>query len=408
MRFLLSGSRRIRFPRPSTARVLLLFLLLAGAALPAAGAAGPQTQTAPAAPLCREPAPALYDRVSPAVVSISAASLNQRDVNERVSHVAGSGVIVDPSGLILTNSHVVFGRKAITVTLDDGTMMPAKLVGADPVFDVALIRIPVPQGSALAVASLGDSEQVQVGEDVLAIGNPFGLDQTLTAGIVSAMNRILPDIPLSIMEPLIQTDAPINPGSSGGPLINRCGEVIGITTLILPEAQNIGFAVPVNLIKEVMPLLLSDGRVIRPWLGVQGQLVAPALKELLRIPLEDGLLVEVVEPGSPAEREGIAGGKLDLTVGGHSVLLGGDIITEINGTVVDAPDKLDQALRVLQVGTKVRLKVFRDTKSREVKVVLTERPLLPEDIPARQSVAPVAGSGATIPSRPVRGPRIVF
>jgi serine protease Do len=383
---------------------LLACLLLA---VPVAAEAD-QESPPPRATLCQESIPELYNRVSLSVVSVEAVSINPRDVGDRVSRVAGSGVIVDGSGLIVTNSHVVFGRRAISVTLDDGTMLPASLVGADPVFDVAVIRIPLPPTGTLPVARLGDSDHVVVGEEVLTIGNPFALEQTLTRGIVSAINRILPNTPLSLMEPLIQTDASINPGSSGGPLINRCGEVIGITTAILPEAQNIGFVVPVNLVKEVMPLLIASGRVVRPWLGVQGQLVVPALKELLRIPLEDGFLVEVVEPGSPAEQQGIAGGKLDMTVGGHSVLLGGDIITVMNGVTVDDPEKLERVLRALRVGATLRMTVFRDKKLRQVEVAVTERPLLPGDILVHQSVAPLAGSGLTDSAASSRRFRFVF
>jgi serine protease Do len=309
-------------------------------------------------------------------------------------------VIIDKAGLVLTNSHVVFARQVITVTLDDGTSLPAKLVGADPIFDVALIRIPAPKDAGLPTAKLGVSARVVVGEDVFAIGNPFGLDQTFTRGIVSAVNRLLPDVPFSLTEPLIQTDAPINPGSSGGPLVNRCGEVIGITTAILPEAQNIGFAVPVDLIKDVVPSLLANGHVIRPWLGVQGQLVAQPLKDLLKVPLTDGFLVEVVEPGSPAEQAGLRGGRLDLVIGGQPLLIGGDVISEIDGSRIDDPDKVAQALRSLKVGATVRLEVFRDGDTREVTVVLIERPLLPEDIPARRSAAP----GASLSPTAARGP----
>ena len=205
---------------------------------------------------------------------------------------------------MLSNSHVVFGRQVITVTLDEGTTLPAKLVGADPIFDIALLRIPTPTQGTLPVARLGDSSTLRVGQEVFAIGNPLGLDQTLTRGIVSAINRRLPGAAWSLTEPLIQTDAAINPGNSGGPLIDSCGSVVGITTTILLEAQSIGFAVPIDLVKSVIPQLLDKGRVVRPWLGVQGQFVAPALKELLRIPLVDGFLVEAVEPGSPAEQQG--------------------------------------------------------------------------------------------------------
>ncbi len=207
----------------------------------------------PEAATCPESISDVYDRVSPAVVFITATSINPYSIAERVERTVGSGFLIDSSGLILTNAHVAFGRQFIMVTLDDGTVSPAQLVGADPIFDLALLRIPPPATGTLTTVSVGDSERVRVGEEVLAIGNPLGLDQTLTRGIVSAINRILPETPFSLMEPLIQTDAAINPGNSGGPLLNRCGEVIGINTAIMPEAQNIGFAIPINLAKAVLP-----------------------------------------------------------------------------------------------------------------------------------------------------------
>lgn len=367
------------------AGLLLTLCCLGGGAARAAEAPPP-----PAAPPCTLPVPDLYDRISPAVVSIAAMSINAYDITDRTTRVVGSGVIIDPSGVILTNSHIVFGRQAITVTLDDGSTESAEIIGADPLFDIALIRIPAPPKGALPTAPLGDSDHLLVGEEVFAIGNPFGLDQTLSRGIVSAVNRILPDVALSLDEPMIQTDAPINPGSSGGPLIDHCGDVVGITTAILPDAQNIGFAIPTSLIKTALPSLMKNGRIVRPWLGVQGQFVEPLLKELLRIPLTDGMLVEVVEPGSPAEHAGIVGGKLDLTIGGDPVLLGGDIITEIDGVRVDDPEKLDRVLRGLKAGTTVHVKIFHDGATRTADVALTERPVLLQDLPGRRSMNPAA------------------
>jgi S1-C subfamily serine protease len=329
---------------------------------------------------CTESLPDIFDRVSPAVVSISATSINPYRLSERVSHVTGSGVLIDPSGLILTNSHVAFGRQSITVTLDDGTRVFATLVGADPIFDLAVLRIPRPSRGVLPTVSLGDSDRTRVGEEVLAIGNPLGLDQTLTRGIVSGMNRILPETPFSLLEPLIQTDAPINPGNSGGPLVNRCGEVIGINTAVIAEAQNIGFAVPSNLAKATMAALVSEGRVIRPWIGFHGQLIGSELRALLKIPLADGLLIEVVEPGSPAAVAGLQGGQMELELEGRAYLLGGDIITSMNGRAVDSPEALSEAMRGLRVGTDLRLRVFRDGNYRDVRYALPERPILPGDV----------------------------
>jgi len=336
---------------------------------------------------CTESLPDIFDRVSPAVVSISATSINPYRLSERVSHIVGAGVLIDVSGLILTNAHVASGRQSISVTLDDGTRMPGTLVGADPIFDLALVRIPKPSEGTLPTAPLGDSDSIRVGEEVAAIGNPLGLDQTLTRGIVSGMNRILPETPFSLLEPLIQTDAPINPGNSGGPLVNRCGEVIGINTAVISDAQNIGFAVPSNLAKAALPELVAQGRVIRPWVGFHGQLVERDLQRLLKLPLVEGLLVEVIEPGSPAETAGLQGGRLELQVDGQTYLLGGDIVTQINGREIDSSDALTEAMRGLRVGGTLAMRVFRGGSYRDVRYKLPERPLLPGDMPGERTLA---------------------
>src|SRR5499427_5115916 len=343
---------------------------------------------------CSESLPDIFDRVSPAVVSISATSINPYRLSERVSHVTGSGILIDAAGLILTNAHVAYGRQSITVTLDDGTRVFATLVGADPIFDLAVLRIPRPARGVLPTVALGDSDRTRVGEEVLAIGNPLGLDQTLTRGIVSGMNRILPETPFSLLEPLIQTDAAINPGNSGGPLVNRCGEVIGINTAVIADAQNIGFAVPSNLAKTTMAQLVSEGRVIRPWVGFHGQLIGSELRALLKMPLADGLLIEVIEPGSPAAVAGLQGGQMELEVEGRAYLLGGDIITSMNGRALDSPEALAEAMRALRVGSDLKLRVFRAGTSRDVQYSLPERPTLPGDVPSDRTLAPsVNGAG---------------
>jgi serine protease Do len=350
---------------------------------------------------CNEPLPELFERVSPSVVMITGQSINPYRLQDRVNRVLGSGFVIDSKGLILTNSHVVFGLQSLVVTLDDGAIVPARVVGADPIFDVAVIEIAKPKQGTLPVAHLGNSDRLRPGEDVIAIGNPLGLDQTITRGIVSGINRILPETPLSLSEPLIQTDTPINPGSSGGPLLNRCGEVIGINTAILPNAQNIGFAVPINLAKSILPGLLKDGRVIRPWIGFHGQLIGLELRKLLQMPLVDGLLVEAVEPGSPAESAGLRGGHIELSIGGSSLLLGGDIVVNLNGTAMSQPDHLAAAMRAIKVGSTLKLRLFRDGGYREVEYKLPERPLLPGDLPDGGTVmpAPVPDSKAQMRRR---------
>lgn len=334
---------------------------------------------------CELALPSIFDRVSPAVVYIHATSINPYRTTDRVEHVVGSGFIIDPSGLILTNSHVVFTRQSFIVTLSDGNSLPAQLIGADPIFDVALLRVPKPTEGALPTLALGDSDRVHVGGEAIAIGNPLGLDQTLTRGIVSATNRILPVTFFSSEEPLIQIDTPINPGNSGGPLINQCGEVVGMTTAIIPGAQNIGFAIPINLVKALLPSLISQGRVVRPWLGFHGQLIDDLLPNIFRFPLIPGFMVEVVEPGSPADKAGLKGGQLEVSIAGHEFLLGGDIITKINGIAVTEPEKIIEALRGIKVGSNISLTIFRAGEELTIGYVVPERPLLPGDVAGPQA-----------------------
>ncbi len=377
---------RVRGCRPGAAALVLLVGVLTscGALRPGTAAEGSKPAR------CTGEIPDIFDRVSPAVVFISATAINPYKPTDRVSHTVGSGFILDAAGFILTNSHVAYGKQAIRVTLDDGSVVAARLVGADPISDLAVLRIPVPESDSLSTVTLGDSDAVRVGEDVVAIGNPLGLDQTLTRGVVSGINRLLSDTPLSLLEPLIQTDAPINPGNSGGPLINRCGEVIGINTAAIADAHGIGFAIPINLAKTILPSLLTQGRVIRPWVGFHGPLVSEGLRDLVRVPLVDGILVEVVEPGSPAEKAGLRGGRMEVVVAGREFLLGGDVVTEINGTRLTASERVVQVMKGLKVGDTVRLTVFRDGDYREMEYVLPERPLLPGDLP-EGTVAPAAG-----------------
>ncbi len=333
-----------------------------------------------AAQECKEPIPSIFQKVSPTVVLISAVTIDPFKVSGRFSSMVGSGFIISSDGTILTNSHLVYGAQSITVSLS-GQTQTAALLGADPILDLAVLKIDAPPGG-LPVVKLGDSDTLRVGQEIIAIGNPLGLEQTLVHGLVSGINRILPVAPMSMMLPMIQADAAINPGHSGGPLLNRCGEVVGVTTSMMSGAENIGFAIPINLAKQVMDQLIREGRVIRPWLGVRGRLIrAKKLKAIFNLPLVDGFLVETVDPASPAEAAGIRGGDLPIVISGDEYLFGGDIITMGNGSALDEERRFDGFVRSLKVGDSVRLIIHREGREMEVTFSLPERPVLPGDIP---------------------------
>ena len=336
---------------------------------------------ATAATDCNQSTAQLYEAKSPAVVRITALTINPYSNEDRIQLSTGSGFIIDAHGLILTNSHVVFGAQVLNVTLDDGTTLPVKLLGTDPIYDLAVLQIPEPNRGKLPVLEFGDSDAIRPGDEVIAIGNPMGLGQTITSGIVSAINRILPDRPRLLAQPMIQTDTPINPGSSGGPILNRCGDVIGIASEILGNAQNIGFAIPSNLARSVAGSLIKDGRVIRPWFGIDGSMIDGELRQIFALPMTDGFLVEAVEQNSPAYLAGISGGRLPVKVGLRSLILGGDIIVAINDIEIKDYESLQRGLNTVKIGNKLRLKIFRMGKIVTSEFMITERPLQPGDVP---------------------------
>ena len=260
----------------------------------------------------------------------------------------GSGFIISQDGYILTNDHVVDGADEIKVKLSDGREFTGEIRGLDPKLDLALIKIDA--GEDLPVARLGDSEAIKVGEWVMAIGNPFGLEQTVTVGIVSAKGRVIGAGPY---DDFIQTDASINPGYSGGPLFNMRGEVVGINTAIVAQGQGIGFAIPVNMAKQIIPQLRDEGRVTRGWLGVTVQALNKELADSFGLDSTHGALVNEVIEDSPADQAG---------------LKRGDIIVEYDGTRVDELNDLPRLVAATPVGETVRVKVFRDGKERTIKV----------------------------------------
>ena len=297
------------------------------------------------------------ERVKPAVVNISTVRIVADFFFNLVPQEGvGSGVIFDRRGYILTNEHVIHGAKEIRVTLPDGREFKGELVGADSMTDLAVIKI---NGENLPIAELGDSEKVRVGEFCIAIGNPFGLESTVTFGVVSATGRSIRTESEKLLENLIQTDAAINPGNSGGALINLKGEIIGINTAIIPYAQGIGFAIPINTAKVVAESLIKYGRVIRPWLGIYYLPLTPQVASRLRLSVEYGIYIISVVPGGPADKAG---------------LMKGDIIVRFNGQKIRTAEQLRDALLRAGVGKRVFLTVLRKGKMRFFELTLEERP----------------------------------
>jgi len=264
----------------------------------------------------------------------------------------GSGVIVDPAGYVLTNNHVVAGADKVTVHLKDGRTIPAEIKGLDPKTDLALLKLK--KKGTYPALPLGDSDQLRVGDWVLAVGNPFGLENTVTAGIVSAKGRVIGAGPY---DDFIQTDASINPGNSGGPLINLKGEVVGINTAIVAQAQGIGFAIPINLARKVMEQLKAHGRVVRGWLGIYIQPVTKELAGKFGLKKPHGALVADVVAGGPAEKAGIKRG---------------DIITAFDGQAVKDSHELPRMVAHTKVGKEVKVRLLRQGKPLTVTVKIGE------------------------------------
>ena len=288
---------------------------------------------------------------------------------------AGSGFVIDGRGYILTNFHVVQDAQSIEVTLGDQSRYPAKFVGADQRNDVALIKID-PRGRTLTTLPLGDSSGLQVGQRVLAIGNPFGFQSTLTTGVVSALGRTVQTGQSTFIDEAVQTDAAINQGNSGGPLLNTHGEVIGINTAIYTPSgttAGIGFAIPINTAKLIAQDLIATGRIHRTFLGVEVRPLWPGLAEALELPVEEGLLVERVTPGGPAERAGLRGGDRAVVTGMRRILIGGDVLVGIDGQSMTSQLDLNLFMKKKRPGDVVTLALYRGGKKIEVRVTLGER-----------------------------------
>ena len=297
-------------------------------------------------------------QVRPAVVNIDTESQVQTMYGVFPQQGAGSGVIVRPDGYIVTNNHVVQGATTIKVTLIGGKTLTGRIVGRDPLADLAVIK--VDSKDPLPAARLDSSSGLQVGQLAIAIGNPFALGSTVTTGVVSALDRNI-QLPNIAVENLIQTSAAINPGNSGGALVDSSGGVIGINTAIIPSAQGIGFAIPSDVVRVEMEQLIANGRVIRPRVGVvYGGEVDPQSARAYNLGTDHGVIVREVEPGGPAARAGIQPG---------------DIVTAVNGTRIESwNDFVRDAVVTKKVGETIKLTVVRDRTARTMSVVLTERP----------------------------------
>jgi S1-C subfamily serine protease len=323
----------------------------------------------------------VYERVSPAVVNITTQVLRRSFFFEIIPEEgAGSGFVLDKEGHILTNYHVIEGAQRIEVTFIDETTLPAKVVGADPRNDIAVLQVEAPP-ELLVPVELGTSANLQVGQRAIAIGNPFGqFGGTLTTGVISALNRTLQGQDGREVSGIIQTDAAINRGNSGGPLLDSAGRVIGINTAIFSPSgtsAGVGFAVPVDTIHRILPDLLTLGRYRHPWLGVRyAYRLTPGLANILDLPMDKGLLLVELYRGSPLALKGVQGAQQETILGNQRIFIGGDILTTIDGEEVTSIDSLQILLETkYQVGDTVNVTLLRNGEERTITVELAEEPM---------------------------------
>ncbi|MDE1829579.1 MAG: trypsin-like peptidase domain-containing protein [Thaumarchaeota archaeon] len=304
------------------------------------------------------------------IVSKSNDSLEDKDI--------GSGIVYDTTGHIITNNHVVENSTKIQIVFHDGQSLPAKVVGTDPYADLAVVKVN-PSSYALHPLTLGDSSNLRIGDQVAAIGNPFGLTGTITSGIVSQLGRLLdpPNSSFSIPN-VIQTDAPINPGNSGGPLLDMYGKVVGINTAIQSETgefSGVGFAIPSNTMKRIVPSLIENGHYDHPWLGITGISVDSDLSDILKLPVSSGFMIYTVVPNSSAAQAGLQGYKETKAINGTQYKIGGDIIIAADSHPIN---RINDLLNYLQdqksVGDKMVLTIIRDGKTMQVTLTLQQRP----------------------------------
>jgi S1-C subfamily serine protease len=326
----------------------------------------------------------IYKRDAPGVVYIKAEVIQRTQSpfdlfpQEQRGEATGSGFVIDKDGTILTNAHVINGARKITVQFANKQQVTAKLLGKDESTDLALLKVD-PSGLNLSPLQLGTSSTVQVGDPAVAIGNPFGLERTLTTGVISAVHRPIQAPNGFQIDDAIQTDAPINPGNSGGPLIDATGKVIGINSQIETGGSGsngnigIGFAVPIDTAKRYIPQLKKEGRIDRGYLGVATTTIDKSL-DGLNLPAKHGALVQSVTQGGPADQAGLRAGDISATINGDPIQLGGDIITEVDGKSITSNEDLTAAIAGRKPGDKVKITFLRDGKTKTVEVTLGDRP----------------------------------
>jgi S1-C subfamily serine protease len=319
----------------------------------------------------------IYKTAHESVVYVTSTVIERNWIFEQVGKALGSGFIVTPAGEILTNNHVVSGSRQLEVLLPDQTRYNARILARDPTNDLALIKIE-PKHSLRALP-LGDSDRLQVGQKVLAIGQPLGLEGTLTTGIVSSLGRTIDGDNNRELEGMIQTDASINQGNSGGPLLDSAGEVIGIDTAIYTPSGGsigIGFAMPINRAKSMLEALRTGKGIAQPAgpIGISIMYVSGDYADALKLPASGGILVQTVRRGTPAAEAGLHGGAREVILAGYPVYTGGDLITAIDGKAVNTEDALARAISRKHAGETLDLTVLRDSRTMDIKVTLGEAP----------------------------------
>jgi S1-C subfamily serine protease len=328
----------------------------------------------------------VYRRSEGGVVQVSVTSMVENEnplfrvPQQEQQRGLGSGFVIDKSGHIVTNFHVVQGADEVEVSFSNGEELSADIVGTDPSTDIALLKVDA-ESRALRVLTLGNSDQLEVGDEVVAIGNPLGFERTMTAGIVSALGRVIDSPDQFAIDEVIQTDAPINSGNSGGPLLDAAGRVVGVNTQIASLSGGnigIGFAVPINTVRDVVAQLIDTGQVAHSYLGVEAQAIDEEASETFNLGVDKGLLVAVVRDGTAADRAGLRGGSQQEVVDGTTWTLGGDIILKADGKTLTSVDQLRDVIEEKNPGDSLELEIRRDGETRTVTVTLGRRPTSPQ------------------------------